>query len=126
MKLASKAIILNKNKYLLQLRDNKKNIYSPNCWGFFGGEVQENETPEKCIKRELQEELSIKCDFLMKINEYLYPKTGTLLYFFFVNPIGKITLNNLNEGQDIGWFSKEQIKKLKKAWDLKSFFDFLI
>ena len=48
---------MNKDKYLLQLRDDKNNIYSPNCWGFFGGACKENETSEQCMKRELQEEL---------------------------------------------------------------------
>lgn len=126
MKSASKAIIVNKNKYLLQHRDNKRNIYSPNCWGFFGGAIKPKESAEQCVKRELKEELSVKCDFLMKMHECLNPNTGTYLHFFYVNPKTKITINNLKEGQNLGWFKKDQIKKLKKAWDLKIFFDFMI
>ena len=116
---------MNKDKYLLQLRDDKKNIYSPNCWGFFGGACKENETSEQCMKRELQEELSTKCDFLMKIHECMHYKTGTYLYFFYTKLNKKITKKNLNEGQDMAWFYPHQIKKLKKAWDTKIFFDFI-
>ena len=97
MKLASKAIILNKNKYLLQLRDNKKNIYAPNCWGFFGGGSKRSETSEQCMKRELQEELSIKCDFLMKMHECMHYKTGTYLFFFYIKPNEKITKKTLQK-----------------------------
>ena len=48
MKLASKAIILNNGKYLLQHRDNKKNIF-PRLWGLFGGMADNKETPEQCL-----------------------------------------------------------------------------
>ena len=127
MRSASKAIIVSKNKYLLQLRDNKKNIYSPNCWGFFGGSCKKNETIEKCMRRELCEELSVNSNFMMKWYECLNDKTGTYLYFFYVNLKNKIALKKPNEGQALAWFSKNQIKKLKKkAWDLKIFYDFLI
>ena len=125
MKYISKAVIINKNKYLLQLRDNKKNINSPNRWCFFGGGFNKGETAEECVKREIQEELSIKCKILTKIYEYINYKTETYNYFFHVKPIDKIILSNLNEGQDIGWFNKVQIKKIKKAEDVKIFFYFL-
>ena len=58
---ATKAIIRDKkNKYLFQLRDNLKEISSPNKWGFFGGKVKKDEKPSDCMIRELKEELNIK------------------------------------------------------------------
>ena len=34
-----KLVILNeRNEYLLQLRDSKKNLPFKNCWNFFGGQ----------------------------------------------------------------------------------------
>ena len=60
MKIGSKAIIVNNGKYLLQLRDNKKNIFYPNHWGLFGGAKDRKEKPILTIKREIREELNLK------------------------------------------------------------------
>ena len=39
-----KGIIINENNYLLQLRDDKRDIYFPNFWGIFGVRVENNES----------------------------------------------------------------------------------
>ena len=54
-----KGIIIVKNNYLLQLRDNKKNIYYPNFWGIFGGHVEKTETYHKALEREIKEETNL-------------------------------------------------------------------
>ena len=121
MKLASKAIILNNGKYLLQHRDNKKNIYSPDCWGLFGGMVDDKETPEQCLIREVKEELSINCEIHKKIHQCLNNETGILNIFFLVFTKDKISQEKLKEGQNLGWFSEKEIKKLKTTWDIEYF-----
>ena len=125
MKFASKAIIIKKNNYLLQLRDNKKNVLYPNRWCFFGGTLRNNENPENCIKRELKEELSIKIKIIMKIYECVNCKTNTYLNYFYVEALNEINIKNLAEGQNLGWFSKEKIKQLRKTPDIKIFEDYL-
>lgn len=121
MKLASKAIILNNGKYLLQHRDNKKNIYSPDCWGLFGGMADDKETPEQCLIREVKEELSINCEIHKKIHQCLNNETGILNIFFLVFTKDKISQEKLKEGQNLGWFSEKEIKKLKTTWDIEYF-----
>ena len=54
-----KGIIVVKNNYLLQLRDNKKNVYFPNFWGVFGGRVEKTETYQKALEREIKEETNL-------------------------------------------------------------------
>ena len=54
-------ILLNRNnEVLLLLRDNKIDIPFPNMWDIPGGKVEEGESPEQAIRREMMEELSIK------------------------------------------------------------------
>jgi 8-oxo-dGTP diphosphatase len=44
-------------KLLIYLRDDKPDIPFPNYWDFFGGHVEEDETPEHALMREVKEEL---------------------------------------------------------------------
>ena len=54
------ALLFDRNNHLLiYLRDNKPEISFPNHWDLFGGHVEENETPEQALVRELQEELNL-------------------------------------------------------------------
>ena len=125
MLFAAKAIIIKNKKYLLQLRDDKKNIFYPNSWAFFGGEIKKKENAENCLIRELREELSINIEIIMKIYECLNKHNNCYIYYYYVTSIGKISAKNLAEGQSLGWFNKNQIRNLKKAQDLKILYNSL-
>src|ERR1700674_5416517 len=57
---ATAAIIaLPGKRYLMQLRDQKPNIFYPGHWGVFGGAIDVGETPEQCLYREIEEELGL-------------------------------------------------------------------
>ncbi|MEC4816622.1 MAG: NUDIX hydrolase [Scytonema sp. PMC 1069.18] len=51
------AILYQKNKFLMQLRDNIPNIPYPGHWAFFGGHLEPGETPEVAVQREILEEI---------------------------------------------------------------------
>ena len=84
MNIATKAVIKSGSTYLLQLRDNKKEIFSPNHWGLFGGTKNNNETSKKAIKREIFEELGINCKVLKKIGEGFHKPSGTKNIFYLI------------------------------------------
>jgi len=98
------------DKFLLVRRPiNKKR---GGLWEFPGGKVENGETLESAIKRELKEELGIKTKVrgvLGKIN-YKYPEGEIELILFEIEskeePI-------LKEALELRWVNFEEIKKLK-------------
>jgi 8-oxo-dGTP diphosphatase len=119
------AIILenDQGEFLLSLRDNKSWIPFPHHWDLIGGHVEEGETPEEALVREIKEELNIT------IGEYTFFKKFECLsgdayenikyiYTGKINiPVEEITLL---EGERARYFSKEEIKDLKFANIIKS------
>ncbi len=53
-------IQLDDGRYLMQLRDDRPDIWYPGHWGCFGGAVDEGESPEQALSRELYEELEFR------------------------------------------------------------------
>ena len=74
------------NRLLIYLRDDKPEIPFPNQWDFFGGHVEEGETPEEALVREVKEELGIELKQWKFFREYVctegdaYPNTKYLYW----------------------------------------------
>jgi 8-oxo-dGTP diphosphatase len=119
------AIILenDEGEFLLALRDNKPGIPFPLHWDLIGGHVDEGETPEEALVREVKEELDID------LKEYAFYRkyeclTGDAyenikyIYTGKINlPIEEITLL---EGERAQFFSNEEIPHLKFANIIKT------
>ena len=113
---SAKGIIVLKNKYLLQLRDNKKNIYFPNFWGLFGGRVNTNESFPKALRREIREEINLIVNVNKKIFSTTYNMIGLKKKRKMVYYECKKTKNTkliLSEGKKFGLFKFEELKNLK-------------
>ena len=115
MKKVVKAIIIKEEKFLLQLRDNKTTISYPNHWSFFGGEVDENETEEQALIRELVEEISWKPNNFSYYSTFIDLSTKAIVKLFLIN--FEMTHSNLslNEGQRMKWFGIDEIQDLIKT-----------
>jgi 8-oxo-dGTP diphosphatase len=124
MKRISAIILENDNgEFLLALRDNKPGIPFPNHWDLIGGHVEEGETPEEALVREVKEELDIdlKEYSFFKIYECLtgdaYENTK-YIYSGKINiPIEEVTLL---EGERPQYFTREEIPDVKFANIMKS------
>ena len=55
-------IMVEQRKYLLQLRDDKPEIWYPAHWGLFGGSVDPGEDEIAALRRELREEIEFDLD----------------------------------------------------------------
>lgn len=113
------AIILVGQDFLLQLRDDKPDIFFPNHWGLFGGAIDSGETNIEALRREIKEELNI--DFLLHrhLMEFNFnielDRNIVFNRIFYELKIDRADLNRIRlaEGQRYGLFSKKNIFKLK-------------
>ncbi len=117
------AIICWNNKILLFLRDDKPDIPAPNCWQLPGGRVEASETPESCIKRELEEEVTYvpkKLSFLTKLRM----QDGMYVYIYYAFVEDRKSKNfriGEYEGQDVSFFTLDEIEKLSLTPILRSY-----
>lgn len=63
-------IIVQGNKILVTQRSEKMKL--PLKWEFPGGKIEENETAEECILREIKEELNLEIEILKRLSASQY------------------------------------------------------
>lgn len=119
------AIILenDKGEFLLYLREDKPGIPFPDHWDLIGGHVEEGETPEQALIREVREELGIELHGYKFFRTYecitgdAYPNTKFIFSGKINTPIEDITLY---EGVRPKYFTREEIPHVKFANILQS------
>lgn len=113
MKQLAGALLYNtQGEVLLQHRDDKPNIAHPGLWSLFGGAIDEGETPEEAVVREVWEELEYQV--LQKDLWLIAQQPGAKFYIFLI-PL-QVPLDNLvlHEGQNLGLFATEvALKQLR-------------
>jgi 8-oxo-dGTP pyrophosphatase MutT (NUDIX family) len=57
---AAALLLLDDGRYLMQLRDQKAEIFYPGHWGLFGGALEPGEDAAAALERELREELGLE------------------------------------------------------------------
>jgi 8-oxo-dGTP pyrophosphatase MutT (NUDIX family) len=99
-------------KILLQHR-SKDAPRLPNYWAFFGGGVEEGESPTRALEREVLEELSYQVQrpyFLMA--QTIRDEQDENTKYVFIEKYEDQPLQ-LGEGQAMGWFSLDETLGLK-------------
>jgi len=101
-------IIWRDNEFLITQRLNNDPTV-PGLWEFPGGKLEDGETLEECLARELKEELDIEVSVGKQVfvNDHEYPNKVIRLIFFIVDYIsGEI---KLNDHEDAKWISVAEI-----------------
>ncbi len=95
-------VIFYDNKSNILLQDRKNYSKHGEEYGFFGGKVEEGETPEQALKRELKEELEldIKDYRLFKKYRRIIPEINRdVIMNVFLSKIPEINSLKVNEGE---------------------------
>lgn len=107
------AIISRANKILIARRSSNKHLAG--YWEFPGGKIEEGETPETCLIREILEELEIiiTVDSFCMETEHQYEKVTILLKAYFCTFIsGEI---NLIDHDKIEWTQLDKLHEFTFA-----------
>jgi 8-oxo-dGTP diphosphatase len=119
MKVIAMVLLFDRRRRLvIYLRDDKPEIPFPNCWDFFGGHVEEGETPEQAMVREVKEELAIDLQQWSFFRRYVceegdaYPNVK-YLYWAQIDKFPEEL--KLYEGQRLMSITPDQRKSLKFA-----------
>ena len=110
-----------KKQILLLLRDDKPGIPYPNTWDIPGGHVDDGETPEQCIVREMKEEMDLDLEGfqLLSVMEFV----DRVEYTFWKKANLDIESIHLHEGQQIKWFTESEARNTKLAYGFNEIVD---
>jgi 8-oxo-dGTP diphosphatase len=107
------------NEVLLLLRDDKVDIPFPNMWDIPGGKVEDNESPEQTVRREMNEELGIQNLGELDLFKIITSENITDYIFWKRLDINTEEID-LKEGQRIEYFSLDRIRKTELAFNYNS------
>jgi 8-oxo-dGTP diphosphatase len=103
------AILYQKNKFLMQLRDNIPGILYPGYWALFGGHIEPGETPDVAVKREILEEIGYNLPSFVEFG--CYRDERVVRHVFHAPLLVELNQLVLNEGWDMGLFTPEDIRQ---------------
>lgn len=102
-----------RKQILLFLRDDTPSIPYPNMWDIPGGHVENSETPEQCIVREMKEEMDLDIEGFHLFSVTEFPDRTEYTFWEKANlDIDKI---QLTEGKRLKWFSERDAKSTELA-----------
>jgi 8-oxo-dGTP diphosphatase len=106
---------------LLFLRDDKPGLPYRNMWDIPGGHVEDGETPEQCIVREMKEEMDLTLEQveLFSVREF----DDRIEYTFWKKANFDIEKINLHEGQQLKWFTGLEAENTQLAYGFNEIVD---
>jgi len=119
MKISNVSIILLYNdRGEILFQDRRKISKHGEEYGFFGGHIEDGESPEQALRRELKEELEINMDelsnlkFFKQFNTYIKDFNKYIRRATFIARVSNLSDFNVHEGKAI-------VLPIKESFDLK-------
>jgi 8-oxo-dGTP diphosphatase len=97
------------NKVLIAQRSKHKKSF-PLYWETVGGALEDNETPETCIRREVQEEINCCIQDLKLLNVYVIDNADRFVLIVYTGRVNEVIQPN-PEIEQIRWIDKSEINK---------------
>lgn len=117
----SSVMLVNRRGHvLLQQRDDRTDLAYAGHWTLFGGQVEEGETPEACIRREIREELDLDLpvEYWTTVECAARTTTDTVVYNHLY--VGKMTRPiealTLYEGAAMAYFDRDHASRVNLAF----------
>ena len=102
------AILFNDKKLLIAKRKSTDKL--PNKWEFPGGKVEDGETPEYCLKREMEEEFEIDVSGGKFLGESVYHYDHGTIKLLAYRTYWKGGTISLKAHDDYQWVSLDQLQ----------------
>jgi len=106
--------INDQRQILLFLRDDAPDIPYADMWDVPGGHIEQGETPEQCIVREMKEEINLDLEEFQLFSIIKF--RDRIEYTFWEKANLDISRIQLNEGQRLKWFTENEAKNTELAY----------
>ena len=127
MKLSTLCYIQRDNCYLMLHRVKKQHDVNEGKWIGVGGKLEENESPEECIAREVREEtgLALIHPRMRGLLTFISPGWDSEIIFLYTSEAEGEMITDCNEG-NLKWVPLEDVPKLNLWLGDRVFLDMLL
>lgn len=106
------AVVIEGEKILCVRKGETRYAYTSHKWEFPGGKIEQGETPQQALQRELWEEMNLKIavgEELLMVN-HTYPDFSITMQAFICTAVSKSF--TLKEHEDYSWATLEELTLL--------------